>query len=92
MSLPDLFTTGSFSILCFRRIFSAFFRSVPSGRCDEIFFRHHFPDFSLAVVFESQITVGENAYQFLVIVYDGNATDLIFFHQLQRITDGCFGM
>ena len=31
MSLPCLFTTGNFSILCLRKIISAFFKSVPSG-------------------------------------------------------------
>ncbi len=54
---------------------------------DQLFFRHYFADLLAFVVFEAEVAVGKDAYEGLCIIYDGDAADLILFHQFECVAD-----
>ena len=65
------------------------FLEVSTFRCgDQVFAGHHFPYFLTWASFKSQVTIGKYSYQFIFCIHNGNAADLVFFHQPQCVPNG----
>ena len=50
--------------------------------------RHHLLDAARHVALETQVAVGDDADKHPVRIHDRNASDLVLFHQVQRVADG----
>ena len=48
-------------------------------------FGHHFIDFTVHISLKSQVAICDNAHQILALINDGNATDVILTHYVERI-------
>ena len=55
-------------------------------RDDEVVARHELGDGSAALLFKTQVAVGDDAHEFAGVVGDGNATDFVFAHDGQGVS------
>ena len=58
------------------------------GGRHQVLFRHDMVDRFAKVFLETQVAVRHDAHQVHVVVHNGDATDVIFLHQAQRIAHG----
>ena len=55
---------------------------------DEVLLRHYLVNLLVEMSFETQVAVGDDAHEMVVVVHYRNATDMIFSHHVQCIFDG----
>ena len=51
----------------------------------QILFRHHIIDHLVKVAFKTQVAVGHNTHEMILIIHNGDSTDMIFSHHIQCI-------
>ena len=66
-------------LLCLGEVASIF-------RDDEVLARHELGDGAAALLFKTQVAVGDNAHEFAGVVGDGNAPDFVLAHDGQRVS------
>ena len=62
-----------------------FFQIGGLSGCYQTVLGHDVINFALQVTFKPEVAVGYYAHQFFIIVYYGDATNVVFFHHFQCI-------
>ena len=53
---------------------------------DEVLLRHDFVDGTVKTAFETQVAIGDDAHQMLLVVDHGNTADVILRHDVERLS------
>ena len=56
-------------------------------RRDEVLARHHLVDGAVDVLLETEVAIGDDAFQVALVIDHGNAADVVFRHQFEGIAD-----
>ena len=54
----------------------------------QVFFGHHLLDQTVQTAFKTQVTIGDNAYQTLLVVNNGYAANVVFSHDVKGLGNG----
>ena len=54
----------------------------------QVFAGHHLIDGTSHITLETQVAIGDNTHQATIVIHHGDAADMIFVHQVERILHG----